>query len=445
VKCALAAGDTLVKQDDHGNNFTFKGSLGLAPEYKAGGCTKDCTEMLSSCLMAHINTSGVHIPLWMTAPMASIGWGQSPSYITQEGTFFGQIFVTNASNNIDGYYCNGASVSADVVPGRLGANQGTVPYANAYPTSGGLCNVSGHCKMHALTSGETLSDGAESCVGNGITWTHPVSVWRGQTFQAEDGTKSGAASKISCTSCGAGARVGNLSSTSAVTFNNVKAATSGVNNLVIYYTNGDTNRRWFNIKVNNGASQLIQFDPTGAYDTVLQKPITLTGFNAGSSNTVAFMANGTNPPPDLDWIEVIGASSDFCDRSRWLVSASNSSSKDPPLNAIDATGTSTRWSSGRNMDGTDYFIVDFGGTVKISSINMLLGNYDNDNFPDSYALYASTDGTTFSTSSFTSSSGSMDETKTFTTQTLRAVKIKQTGSNKSAYWSINDLDFACAM
>jgi hypothetical protein len=37
------------------------------------------------------------------------------------------------------------------------------------------------------------------------------------------------------------------------------------------------------------------------------------------------------------------------------------------------------------------------------------------------------------------------ESKTFSTQTVRAVRIKQTGSRKSRSWSINDLDFSCTM
>ena len=59
--------------------------------------------------------------------MTSIGWGQSPWFPTREGTFFGQIMVTNAGNNLDAYYCNGPGTDKNVVPGRLGFNQGSVP------------------------------------------------------------------------------------------------------------------------------------------------------------------------------------------------------------------------------------------------------------------------------------------------------------------------------
>ena len=55
----MAAGDTLVKADQLGNLFTFKGSIGLAPEYKNSACDARCQEAISACLEAHINTSGV--------------------------------------------------------------------------------------------------------------------------------------------------------------------------------------------------------------------------------------------------------------------------------------------------------------------------------------------------------------------------------------------------
>ena len=36
VKCALAAGDSLVKQDQNGVNYTFAGGIGLCPAWKTG-------------------------------------------------------------------------------------------------------------------------------------------------------------------------------------------------------------------------------------------------------------------------------------------------------------------------------------------------------------------------------------------------------------------------
>jgi hypothetical protein len=189
ARCALAAGDSLVKTDQNNASYTFAGGIGLAPQWKNGGCNEQCSEMISACMMAHINSSGVHIPLWMDSPMSTIGWGQSPWFPTREGTFFGQIMVTNAVNNLDAYYCNGPGSDKNVVPGRLGANQGSVPYADAWPTSAGF---DGQCD-NSLTAHSTggcvdnsAGDGSSSCKLNGMMWNNPITVWRGQTIQAED-------------------------------------------------------------------------------------------------------------------------------------------------------------------------------------------------------------------------------------------------------------------
>jgi hypothetical protein len=267
-------------------------------------------------MMAHINSAGVHIPLWMTSP-DSMGWGQSAYYPTSEGTFFGQIFVTNANNNLDAYYCNGRDVSADVVPGRLGSNQGSVPYQNAWPQSAGmdgLCATShstGTCRMHALTPGETESDGAESCTLNGVTYNHPVNVFRGQIFQAESAALDSGVTIQTGSKNSGGRRVGNIGPYATVTFKNVLAGAAGANNLVVYYANGDcgSGLRYFNVKVNGGPVQNKSFPIVAQADwtQIGQAIITLDGFTAGANNTVQFMGDGAHSAPDLDWIEVIAA------------------------------------------------------------------------------------------------------------------------------------------
>ena len=116
--------------------------------------------------MAHINTSGVHIPLWMTSPMTSIGWGQSPSYPTQEGTFFGQLMVTNLRTTSTPTTATAPGVASDVVPGRIGSNHGRSPYANAYAGwTAAQCYGTGRCTMQARRRRRRL------VLANGTTWT----------------------------------------------------------------------------------------------------------------------------------------------------------------------------------------------------------------------------------------------------------------------------------
>jgi hypothetical protein len=308
VRCALPAGDTLVKQDQNGANYTYQGAIGLAPEWKTGSCAKDCLEAMSSCLMAHVNTAGVHIPLWMTSPMSQIGWGKSPWYPNREGTFFGQIMLTNLQNNLDGYYCNGPGFDTNTVPGRLGSHQGAVPYGNAFPTRGGDCQS--NCQMHPD------GDGAISCPANNVTWTKPITVWRGQTFQAENAEYRAPVGVQSCTpasACGGGKRVSWIRVGTGITLRNVNVALAGTNNLIVYYTNGDlpgAAPRQLTVIVNGGAAQVRNFPPTGAnWDTVKNATISLSGFNQGSNNTIYFGGTSSAQAPDLDWFEVINSTS----------------------------------------------------------------------------------------------------------------------------------------
>ncbi|HEY2729300.1 MAG TPA: hypothetical protein VGK52_05115 [Polyangia bacterium] len=302
VRCALAAGDTLAKQDQNGTWYTYSGAIGLAPQYKTGACDANCQEAISSCMLAHVNTSGTHIPLWMVAPMSAVGWGQSAWYPTREGTFFGNIFQADGSGNVRAHYCTASTVLNDTVPGRLGANQGGAPYTDPY---GNLGTCDGSCSM---TGANNKIDGASSCPADGRSWTHPLTVWRGQTFQAETSTLTGAAAAVSCASCSQGKRVGYINGGgSGVVINNVRVSVSGSQNLVVYYTNGDTSTRYLNISVNGGGAQHIAFPvvSAGNWSAVFGQTINLSGFVTGSTNKVSFMNDGCNAAPDVDWIEVM--------------------------------------------------------------------------------------------------------------------------------------------
>jgi hypothetical protein len=101
--------------------------------------------------MAHVNTAGVHIPIWLVSEAPQIGWGLDlVNYPKQEGTFFGNIIETGnlqemGMTGVTGpvaYYCEGAGFAAGTVQGRLGAGQSgaNLPYKNQY---GGTCHGNG--------------------------------------------------------------------------------------------------------------------------------------------------------------------------------------------------------------------------------------------------------------------------------------------------------------
>jgi hypothetical protein len=491
VRCALGSGDSLVKQDQYGNNFTYQGGLGLAPSWKTGGCGQDCSEMISACMMAHINSSGTHIPLWMDSP-DSVGWGLSPSFPTREGTFFGELMVVNANYNLDAYYCYGPGADQNVVPGRLGANQGTVPYANAWPTSAGfdgLCESShvksgvdhGNCTAHY--AGSTI-DGDSSCTLNGTTYNHPLTVWRGATYQAEAAqggafvTSGGVACTPGSSGCsfqngalgfnasncntpgtngcaiivdannGMGKRVGYIGPAKGVKFSSVTAPAS-TSNIIVYYTNGDSYNltRYLSFSVNGGAPQVKPFGGLQDWSHPRGAAVTLTGFNTGSSNTIYVTADPNDPAPDLDWIEVVGTSSTvpntgLCQQSLWNVTTNIAGDTDTSL--LQNGSGSTRWTSNRAQQVGDYIQVDFQGLVNVSTITL-----DNSNdgsagdYPGTIGAYTSQDGTNFSSTPVVTVNGANNKTViSFTQENMRAIRLKIT-SARSPWWSVGELTTDC--
>jgi hypothetical protein len=306
VRCALAAGDSITAQDQNGASYTFPGQLGLAPGWKTGGCDATCQRAISSCMLAHVNTTGIHIPLWLVSPNPAIGWGTDPQYPNREGTFFGNIFAPNAASGVvDAFYCNGAGFSKDTVPGRLGALQTGSPYTDPYLSTS---NANGDCSP----CDTRRADGPTSCKADGIQFTSPITVWRGQTFQAENATLSNGLAPIQCSpgSCSNDQRVGYIGPHATVTFNNVMSTTAGTRTLIVYYTNGDACSgpcaRYFSISVNGAAPQIFAFPVVTAanWNAVGAMPVVLSGFVAGAANTIVFKGDTSHAAPDLDWIEV---------------------------------------------------------------------------------------------------------------------------------------------
>jgi hypothetical protein len=169
VKCALPAGHQIAKQDQTNTWYTYQGAIGLAPGWETGACDKNCQEAISACLMAHINTAGVHIPLWLDSPAPAIGFGQSSAYPNQEGTFFGNLFQNNpTTGKPDAFYCNGPSFATSTVPGRLGAYQQNPVYSNPFGTNA-MC--AGNC---VAAASPYQNDGFKSCKG----YNTPITVWR---------------------------------------------------------------------------------------------------------------------------------------------------------------------------------------------------------------------------------------------------------------------------
>jgi hypothetical protein len=171
VRCALPANRSITRQDQYGQSHTFTGQLGMYPSWESGQCALQCQEYISSCLMAHINTTGTNIPIWLDSPNPAIGWGRNSAYPHQEGSFFGNIFVSPPR----AYYCGGRGFSSGVVPGRIGAAQSGAPYVNPFGWSGALCTTQGQGFGTCVPADYPNSgDGFKACGG----YNNVMTVWR---------------------------------------------------------------------------------------------------------------------------------------------------------------------------------------------------------------------------------------------------------------------------
>ena len=98
----------------------------MAPQWQNGACDTNCQEDVSACLLAHVNTAGIHVPLWIVAQNPSVGWGQDPEFPNQEGAFFGNVFTLGAHGTdptkVPMYYCTGAKYNVNPPQGRVGVD-----------------------------------------------------------------------------------------------------------------------------------------------------------------------------------------------------------------------------------------------------------------------------------------------------------------------------------
>jgi hypothetical protein len=142
---------------------SFAGALGLAPNWETGATTQNDRNWISSCMLAHINTTGQHIGIYLDG-MPPVGWGRNSAYPVQEGTFLGDIFASPPTAR----YCGGRGYGSNVVAGRIGANQSGAPYSV-------LTSASGSTRCDAICARDSSGDGYSACAGLPF---NPITVWR---------------------------------------------------------------------------------------------------------------------------------------------------------------------------------------------------------------------------------------------------------------------------
>lgn len=109
VKCALDPDDVMVA-DSGGQRYEFRGLLGLAPKWTERELTENEQELLSGCLLAHVNAFGMPVPISLRSEGALEATDEERrDYPVYEGTFFGQIFEGGMTH---AFSCQGSAPQA---------------------------------------------------------------------------------------------------------------------------------------------------------------------------------------------------------------------------------------------------------------------------------------------------------------------------------------------
>lgn len=94
IGCALTPNQS-VTVTVGGNPVTYKGSLGLAPEWGEdhGSCDQDCKEWVSACMLAR--TSYLHAHRWISLRGPTIGTTKAElfAFPREEGAYWGNVFT----------------------------------------------------------------------------------------------------------------------------------------------------------------------------------------------------------------------------------------------------------------------------------------------------------------------------------------------------------------
>jgi hypothetical protein len=129
-------------------------------------------------------------------------------------------------------------------------------------------------------------------------------------------------------------------------------------------------------------------------------------------------------------------------KSCWIASANvTKSATNLPPNAIDGD-EKTRYSTGTDAKGTEWFQVDLCHAETISALNVFTGGGGGD-VAEKYTVQVSLDGTQWTEVARSDTPQAPRASITFTPVSARYVRYNETAV-MTHWWSIHELDVACA-
>jgi fibronectin type 3 domain-containing protein len=165
--------------------------------------------------------------------------------------------------------------------------------------------------------------------------------------------------------------------------------------------------------------------------------VLFTNSNLAIGSTYYFVVSSTNAVGESANSSEISVTVGLLGRTGWVASASASDANSQPSNAIDGD-IGTRWATGAPQTPGQWFQVDMGITNLCNTVVMDCGASTND-YPRGYLAYVSLDGTNWG-SAVAAGTGTVVTRVTFAPQPARFIRVTQTGSSGSYWWSIAEFN-----
>ncbi|HEX7652060.1 MAG TPA: carbohydrate-binding protein, partial [Verrucomicrobiae bacterium] len=178
---------------------------------------------------------------------------------------------------------------------------------------------------------------------------------------------------------------------------------------------------------------------------VLASNLTASSFtdsNVVNGVTQYYVVSAVNPAGESTNSLPTTAVPGTLERWRWLVTASSSESGGSPASAVDGN-INTRWSTGAQQANGQWYQIDLGQLQTFRGVILDAGSSAND-YPRSYQVLVSTNGTIWSGPVASGSGTAGSTTINFTTQSARFLRINQTGSAAGTWWSVHELNILAA-
>jgi hypothetical protein len=126
-------------------------------------------------------------------------------------------------------------------------------------------------------------------------------------------------------------------------------------------------------------------------------------------------------------------------RSAWRASASHMT--EIAENAIDRD-PSSRWHTGAQQEGGEWFQLDLGAPYTLSGIALTLGEQAREGYPREYEVYLSLDGSDWGRPAAQGAGAAGTMSIEVAPRQARYVRIVQTGRGDGVFWAIDEIEVA---